>query len=210
MESVSHRPLHSLESVSNKHPLFRHADFLDRNLAQEMLDSAVLQLFFFQLQPLMALHAALVFPPRQAVDASLQAFLFHLHPWIWWQSSHFFASLQDVGLWVGTIAGPMTGEETGGPLGSSLSQKQVQVSGNSSVTTRHAPAMSYPSWLATHAIRSPQACPSTTVCHASSVHLEHPHLLAATVGGAIGCIVGFTVGCWTGPVLGLVKISLSS
>jgi len=109
---------------------------------------------------------------------------------------------------VGANEGKAVGDDDGlalmdGELFSS-SQVQVQISGNSSLTKRQAPASSkgpvviptpfkvFSSESFKKEIRSPQLCPSTNVFHTSSVHLSHSH--REKVGG---------VGVWTGAATGV-------
>ena len=79
-----------------------------------------------------------------------------------------------------------------------LSQVQVQMSGNSSVTYRHAPALSIPSFSFIQLIRLPQEkVPSPSVAkafHTSFVHSVQPHRDSATGDSVVGFVVGARVG----------------
>jgi hypothetical protein len=125
-----------------------------------------------------------------------------------------------VGRSVGTFVGVGVGLELGDPLGLSLglvdgySQEHVQISGNSSLTKRHASvSLNGPAVIPTldrrsssdcsrNDIRLPQLYPSTNVPHTSSVHSTHPH---RNVGVSLGaCVSGtaFSIGAGVGGLLG--------
>jgi len=117
---------------------------------------------------------------------------------------------------VGTDIGADVGADVGGGVGDSVgelvsaSQVQVQISGNSSVTKRQAPASSSGPLLmptlwsvATSESRAkeilpPQVYPSAKVFQTDSVQDSHPHRGEAGVGAGswTGAGVG---GCTTGP-----------
>lgn len=115
-------------------------------------------------------------------------------------------------------------------VSSSSSQEHVQISGNSSLTNRHAPASSKgPSVIPTptrvstsesrsQLMRSPQEYPSARVFQTSSVHLSHPHRNGASsdwesigedVGETVGDLVGDFVGRREGETVGLAVSSSS-
>ena len=125
-----------------------------------------------------------------------------------------------VGRSVGKSVGAGVGLELGDPLGLSLglvdgySQEHVQISGNSSLTKRHAsvslngpvviPTLdrSPPSDCSRNDMRLPQLYPSTNVPHTSSVHSSHPH---RNVGVSLGaCVLGtvFSIGAGVGGIPG--------
>jgi hypothetical protein len=111
-----------------------------------------------------------------------------------------------VGRSVGKFVGAGVGLELGDPLGLSLglvdgySQEHVQISGNSSLTKRHASvSLNGPAVIPTldrspisdcsrNDMRLPQLYPSANVPHTSSVHSLHPH---RNVGVSLGaCVLG--------------------
>jgi len=129
----------------------------------------------------------------------------------------------------GEFVGEFVGEIVGAEVSSSSSHWQVQISGNSSLTKRQAPAssngpLSMPTFCRvatsesrTNEIRSPQVYPSTRVFQTSSVQLSHPQRGEDGVGagsctgeGVIRTGAGVGGRGTTGPSLSVLKIVLTS